>query len=61
MLGFGWFCLELLCALGSLAFLSGCGSWFKRGSLEPCEARSGAVQGTGSVTSLRTAVRYVSI
>lgn len=58
---FGWFCLWLLCALESLALSSGCGTRIKCGSLDPREARSGAVQGTGFVTSLGTAARYVSI
>lgn len=57
----GCFCLWLLCALENLAFTSGRGTWIKCGSSEPCEARSGALQGTASVTSLRTAACYVSI
>lgn len=46
-----WFCslvcLWLLYAWERLGFLSRCGTWIKCGSLELCEARSGAVQGMG--------------
>jgi len=47
--------------IGKSCFSSGQGTWIKHGGLEPCEARTGALQGTGSATSLRTAVRYVSV
>lgn len=53
MLGFVWSVL-LLCAFESLAFSSGQGMWIKHSRLKLCKARSGALQGTSCVTSIRT-------